>query len=71
MIIHGDGLSTVYGHISKALVSQEDYVAQGQAIALSGGLPGTTGAGRLTSGPHLHFEVRKDGIPVDPASFLP
>ncbi len=71
MLIHGDGLSTVFGHISKSFVGDEEYVVQGQKIALSGGLPGTTGAGRLTTGPHLHFEVRKDGVPVNPLEYLP
>ena len=71
MIVHGDGLATVYGHVSRIFVAPDEYVVQGQAIALSGGTPGTNGAGRLTTGSHLHFEVRLNGLPVDPQEYLP
>jgi murein DD-endopeptidase MepM/ murein hydrolase activator NlpD len=70
MLIHGNGLSTVYGHVTKILVNEDDYVVQGQPIALSGGLPGTAGSGPFTTGPHLHLEVRQDGIPVNPLEYL-
>ncbi|NLY91430.1 MAG: peptidoglycan DD-metalloendopeptidase family protein [Firmicutes bacterium] len=63
-IDHGNGLSTAYAHNSRLLVKEGDLVAQGQVIAKSG----STG---LSTGPHLHFEVRKDGAPVDPALYLP
>lgn len=71
MIIHDNGFATVYGHVSRILVSQDTYVKKGQVIALSGGMPGTTGSGPLTTGPHLHFELRLNGIPVDPLKYLP
>ncbi|WP_242058267.1 murein hydrolase activator EnvC [Microcoleus sp. FACHB-SPT15] len=63
VIDHGGSISTLYGHSSKLYVSEGQSVQRGQAIAAVG----STG---LSTGPHLHFEVRKDGAPVDPSSYL-
>lgn len=71
MIIHSNGLSTVYGHVSAVYVMTDQYVTKGQAIGRSGGMPGGTGSGPFTTGPHLHFEVRLNGLPVNPESYLP
>lgn len=71
IIDHGDGYRTLYGHISKSLVAVGDHVRAGQIIAKSGGMPGTRGAGAFTTGSHLHFELRINGVPTDPTPFLP
>jgi murein DD-endopeptidase MepM/ murein hydrolase activator NlpD len=62
-INHGNGLATRYCHNEKLLVKQGDMVAKGQDVALMG----STGH---STGPHLHFEVLKDGNQVDPLHFI-
>lgn len=62
-IRHRDGYETMYGHASEVLVAQGAQVAQDQVIALSG----NTG---LSTAPHLHFEVRRNGEPVDPRTLV-
>jgi len=64
VVDHGNGYTSYYGHLSQVLVSAGQYVEIGQAIGLSG----STG---LSTGPHLHFEVRYEGVAVNPLSLLP
>ena len=63
IIDHGGGISTLYGHCSAIYVRKGQSVSQGEVIAAVG----STG---LATGPHLHFEVRKNGKPVDPLGYL-
>ena len=63
MVDHGGGIVTLYAHASKLLVSTGDVVARGQAIALIG----STG---MSTGNHLHFEVRVDGAYKNPLNYI-
>jgi murein DD-endopeptidase MepM/ murein hydrolase activator NlpD len=62
-ISHGRGITTIYGHLSKYLVKVGQEVKKGDKIAIMGA------TGRST-GPHLHFEIRLFGTPVDPLQYL-
>ncbi len=64
IINHGNGYQTVYAHLSKALIRQGQHVRRGDVIAFSGN-------SGLSTGPHLHYEVRKDNVVVNPSAFLP
>ncbi|MBL4932394.1 murein hydrolase activator EnvC family protein [Clostridium paridis] len=63
VINHGNSQQTMYGHTRNYIVSVGQQVKQGQVIAYVG----STG---LSSGPHLHFEIRINGVPVNPANYL-
>ena len=64
IVQHANSLSTLYAHLSAFNSQVNDYVVAGQQI----GQCGTTG---LSTGPHLHFEVRQSGAPVNPLPYLP
>jgi murein DD-endopeptidase MepM/ murein hydrolase activator NlpD len=63
VVDHGNGLATAYAHASAILVGVGQQVAQGDTVSLVG----STGH---STGPHLHFEVRVNGVAVDPLGYL-
>jgi murein DD-endopeptidase MepM/ murein hydrolase activator NlpD len=62
-IDHGNGITTRYGHLSAILVHKGEHVDTGEII----GKVGSTGR---STGPHLHYEVRRNGVAIDPSGFL-
>jgi murein DD-endopeptidase MepM/ murein hydrolase activator NlpD len=63
LVQHGGGFETLYCHLSDAAVADGQPVAAGQRI-------GSVGATGAATGPHLHFEIHRNGRPVDPATWL-
>jgi len=67
IIRHRDNMITIYGHLSDIFVRKNDYLWQGQVI----GSVGKTGNARAVDMlPHLHFEIRKNGVPQDPLEYI-
>ena len=64
VVAHSGGLDTLYGHLSASLVKVGQSVSQGQPVGLEGSTGNSTGA-------HLHFELRINQSPVNPAPYLP
>ncbi len=64
IINHGFGYKTLYAHLSKAKVKRGEKVKRGDLIALTGN------TGSLSTGPHLHYEVRHNGIALNPRNFI-
>jgi murein DD-endopeptidase MepM/ murein hydrolase activator NlpD len=64
VIAHSNGLTTLYGHLLGVAVKAGDRISQGQLVGAEGSTGNSTGA-------HLHFELRQDNAPIDPAPFLP
>ncbi|MBI3251628.1 MAG: peptidoglycan DD-metalloendopeptidase family protein [Candidatus Andersenbacteria bacterium] len=71
LLLHGDNISTVFGHVSGfGNVREGELVTRGTVIGYTGGAPGSHGSG-LSTGPHLHFEVRINNQPVNAQKYLP
>ena len=64
IVEHGNGIETLYGHLSSIDVAPGDKVAVGQVL-------GREGSSGFSTGPHLHFELRVNGQPTDPMLYLP
>ena len=62
-IYHGMGISTIYGHCAEVVVKKGQWIKKGQVIALSGN-------SGLSNGPHLHYEIRRWNIAIDPTPYL-
>lgn len=69
-ISHSAGPVTRYAHLSRLDVKVGQQVKPGEIIGLSGGTPGTPGAGLYSNGAHLHFEILLDDLVVDPEKYL-
>jgi murein DD-endopeptidase MepM/ murein hydrolase activator NlpD len=64
VLVHGGGISTLYGHLHVTSLQSGARVAAGELV-------GGMGSSGLSTGPHLHFEVRRNGRPEDPRRWLP
>jgi len=71
LLSHAGGQATLYGHLSAIHVPVGQEVRRGQVLGYSGGIPGTHGAGPMTTGAHVHLEVIQNGQHVDPLDHLP
>lgn len=70
LLLHGEEMSTVFGHVSGFATQEGQLVTRGTTIGYTGGAAGSRGSG-LSTGPHLHFELRRNNIPINPAPHLP
>jgi len=71
LILMHHGYATLYGHVLSFDVEEGQEVKEGQVIGYSGGRKGTPGAGEISTGPHLHFEVIVNGDHENPLAHLP